>query len=63
MTPFYLHSDDIALDEKPRYVGIKVPPRRDDLFARDKWLTAPMPEPIRPGSTEFVRVHSRGTPC
>lgn len=59
----YLHSDDIVLDNAPKYKGVIVPPRRDNLFERDAMLSAPAPVYVRPGAQAALVIPSKGTSC
>lgn len=59
----YLHSDNIALDERPKYKGELVKAAANSIWERDKLLQAPVPKPIRPGSQEFMKINSKGSSC
>lgn len=59
----YMHSDSPVLDDKPKYKGVIVPPRRDNLFERDAMLAAPTPMYMRPGAQSALMVPSKGLSC
>jgi hypothetical protein len=59
----HTHSDNLALDDRPKYKGKVVKAATNSVWERDSLLQAPMPEPVRPGAEEFKKIGSRGSSC
>ena len=61
----YLHSDSLVIDDKPRYQGVTVPPRRDNLFDRPALTvyTTPQMSSPRAGADRALAIPSKGTLC
>jgi hypothetical protein len=59
----FLRSDNVVLDDKPRYKGEIVKSAQNSIWERDKLESAPAPKPVRPGANEFVKIQSRGASC
>ena len=59
----YATSDNVALDDKPRFEGQRALPVQDNVFKRDVLKAAPLPTPQRPGSESFLTFKSKGLSC
>lgn len=58
----YLHSDSLVLRTEPKYQGVTVPPRRDNLFNRPPLVIA-QPTCPRPNAALTLHIPSKGLSC
>lgn len=59
----YATSDNVALDDKPRFEGQRALPVQNNVFKRAVLPAAPAPGALRPGSTDFLTFKSKGLSC